>query len=143
MRSSPFIANYLGMVVELTSGTVATLVEEARLAHPRECCGLLLGKGSRVALAQPAANVHPEPMRHFEIDPKALIAAHRGARAGGLELLGYYHSHPDGLAEPSVIDRASASGDGRIWAIVAGGEARFWRDQPGAFVVLPTRVVGG
>jgi proteasome lid subunit RPN8/RPN11 len=131
------------MVVELTSGTLATLVEEARLALPRECCGLLLGKGSRVALAQPAANVHPQPERHFEIDPKALIAAHRGARAGGLELLGYYHSHPNGRAEPSASDQAAASGDGLIWAIIASGEASWWRDQPSGFAALPTRVVGG
>jgi proteasome lid subunit RPN8/RPN11 len=131
------------MEIELTSGTIATLLEEARLAHPRECCGLLLGKGERVALAQPAANVHPEPMRHFEIDPKALIAAHRAVRAGGLEVLGYYHSHPNGRAEPSATDRAAASGDGRAWAIVAAGAVGWWRDQPGGFVALPSRVVGG
>jgi proteasome lid subunit RPN8/RPN11 len=131
------------MEIELTSGTLATLLEEAQRAHPRECCGLLLGKASRVALAQPAANVHPDPTSHFEIDPKALITAHRAARAGGLELLGYYHSHPNGRTEPSAADRQSASGDGRIWAIVAGGNVLWWRDQPGAFVVLPTRVVGG
>jgi desampylase len=131
------------MVVELTSGTIATLLEEARLAHPRECCGLLLGKGDRVALAQPAANVHPEPMRHFEIDPKALISAHRAARVGGLDVLGYYHSHPSGRAQPSASDQSAASGDGRVWAIVAGGAVGWWRDQPGGFEPLPSRVVGG
>jgi proteasome lid subunit RPN8/RPN11 len=131
------------MEIEVTSGTIATMLEEARLAHPRECCGLLLGKGDRVALAQPAANVHPETQGHFEIDPKALIAAHRAARAGGLEILGYYHSHPNGRAGPSATDRAAASGDGRVWAIVAGGEVGWWRDEPGGFVALPSRVVGG
>jgi desampylase len=131
------------MDLEVTSGTLATLREEAARAHPRECCGLLLGKGGRVALAQPAANVHLEPARHFEIDPKALITAHRAARAGGLEVLGYYHSHPGGRPEPSAADRAAASGDGRIWAIVAGGKVLFWRDGDDGFVALPTRVVGG
>ena len=131
------------MEIELTSGTIATLIEEARLAHPRECCGLLLGKAGRVALAQPAANVHPQPASYFEIDPKALIGAHRSMPAGGLELLGYYHSHPGGRAEPSAADRTLASGDGRIWAIVAGGEVSWWRDRPGGFVALPTRVVDG
>jgi desampylase len=131
------------MVLELTSGTIATLREEATRALHRECCGLLLGKGNRVALAQPAANVHPQPASHFEIDPKALITAHRAMRAGGLELLGYYHSHQGGRAEPSAADRAAASGDGRIWAIVAGGEVSWWRDRPGGFVALPTRVVDG
>ena len=131
------------MVVELTSGTVATLLEEAARAHPRECCGLLLGQGRRIALAQPAANVHAEPERHFEIDPNALIAAHRAARAGGLELLGYYHSHPNGLAEPSPTDQAAASRDGRIWAIIAAGGVSWWRDAAHGFEPLPTRVAAG
>lgn len=131
------------MVVEVTSGTIATLCEEAARMLPREACGLLLGKGQRIALAQPAANIDPQPERHFEIDPGALIAAHRAARGGGLELLGYYHSHPNGRAEPSPADRAAASGDGRIWAIVAGEKVLFWRDEPGGFVALPTRVVDG
>lgn len=130
------------MEVEVTSGTLATLLEEAARAHPRECCGLLLGSGTRIALAQPAANVHPAPERHFEIDPRALITAHRAARGGGLELLGYYHSHPTGRPEPSATDRAQASGDGRIWAIVAGGTVSWWRDDPDGFAALPTRLVG-
>lgn len=127
----------------MTSGTMATLIEEARRAAPNECCGLLLGQGDRVALAQPTANVHPDPQRHFEIDPAALIAAHRAARAGGLELLGYYHSHPNGLAQPSETDAKAASGDGRAWAIVAGGEVSWWRDAPQGFVPLPTRLADG
>jgi proteasome lid subunit RPN8/RPN11 len=127
----------------VTSGTMATLRNEARLAHPHECCGLLLGKGNRVALARPAANVHSDPGCHFEIDPKALISAHRAARAGGLEVLGYYHSHPNGRAEPSACDRVAACGDGRVWAIVAGPEVHWWRDGPVGFVALPSRVEGG
>ena len=131
------------MEVEVTSGTIATLLEEATRAHPRECCGLLLGQGARIALAQPAANVHPEPERHFEIDPKALIAAHRAARAGGLELLGYYHSHPNGRPDPSAEDQAMAERAGRIWAIVASGNVLWWRDGAGGFEALSSRVVGG
>ena len=128
------------MVVELTSGVTATLLQEAARAHPRECCGLLLGQGARVERAVPAGNVHSSPHDHFEIDPQALIAAHRSARSGGLSVLGYYHSHPNGRAQPSATDQAQAGGDGRIWAIVAGGAVNWWRDQPGGFVMLPTRV---
>lgn len=131
------------MVLMVTSGTIATLIAEAQRADPRECCGLLLGQGDRVALAQPAANVHPQPERHFEIDPAALIAAHRAARAGGLELLGYYHSHPNGLARPSETDAAQASCDGRVWAIVAAGQVSWWRDAVHGFEVLPTRLADG
>ena len=64
----------------------------------------------------------PDPETHFEIDPQALIDAHRAARAGGPQVLGYYHSHPAGEPEPSATDRAMAAGDGRMWAIMGRDE---------------------
>lgn len=117
------------------------LMAEARCAHPRECCGILLGDGMRINALQPAANVHPSPETHFEIDPQALINAHRAAREGGAEVLGYYHSHPSGSAKPSQTDRAMAAGDGKVWAIVAQEGIRFWQDLPGGFVPLPYEVI--
>ena len=126
----------MGMTLEVTSGTIATLLAEATKAAPRECCGLLLGREGRVTEARSAANVAADPLRHFEIDPAALIAAHRAERGGGLQLLGYYHSHPAGHPLPSVTDCAHASGDGRAWAIVAQAEVRFYRDRPDGFAAL-------
>lgn len=124
------------MDCETTSAVVDQLIEEGRNAHPKECCGILLGKGGRIEQALPTANVHPDPARHFEIDPAALIAAHKAARAGGAQIVGYYHSHPRGKAEPSATDRAQAAGDGRIWAIVAGGTVGWWLDGANGFVAL-------
>ncbi|WP_379547924.1 Mov34/MPN/PAD-1 family protein [Qipengyuania sp. DSG2-2] len=133
------------MSVEVTSVLIAQLIAEARSADPNECCGMLLGEGEgdRVTAIQPAANVHSSPASHFEIDPQALIDAHRAARAGGPQVLGYYHSHPSGPPEPSATDRRSASGDGRIWAIIAGEEVRFWRDMPGRFEALSYSIQDG
>ena len=54
--------------------------------------------------------------------------------------MGYYPAHPQGPAEPSAIDRAQASRDGRIWAIVGAGDVRFWRDDEAGFVELSTRL---
>lgn len=116
------------MEIEVASHVVAQLLAEARNVHPRECCGILLGEGARITHATPAQNVHPAPETHFEIDPQTLIDAHRKARSGGAQVLGYYHSHPVGKAEPSSTDAAMASGDGSLWAIIAGGEIRLWRD---------------
>nr|WP_234036251.1 M67 family metallopeptidase [Porphyrobacter sp. YT40] len=108
----------------------------AAAAHPREACGILLGTGHRITAAREAANVHPQPRTHFEIDPQALIDAHRQARSGGAQVLGYFHSHPSGPPEPSATDRACAAGDGKVWAIVAGDDVRLWRDDPEGFAPL-------
>ena len=108
----------------------------ARDSAPEECCGLLLGRDA-VEEARPAANVAAEPWRKFEIDPQALIDAHRAARADGPGLLGYYHSHPIGPPEPSATDRAMAPGDGKAWAIVTEGGVTFWRDDGDGFAPLP------
>ncbi len=120
----------------LTSAAHAAIMEAAAQAHPNEACGILLGRGTVIHTALPAANVHADPACHFEIDPAALVAGHKAARAGGPQVLGYYHSHPNGLARPSTTDRASASGDGRVWAIAAGGEISLWRDGPSGFEPL-------
>lgn len=128
------------MEIRVTSGVITTLTDEAVRAHPHECCGLLLGRDGLIDQVVPAANVHPEPQRHFEIEPAALIAAHRAARQGGPDLIGYYHSHPTGAARPSETDRAMAAGDGRIWAIIAGPDIKLWRDDRSGFVPLPLRV---
>lgn len=116
---------------------------ETERAAPDECCGLLLGCDAYVEEARPAANVAGERRRHFEIDPQALVDAHRAARAGGLQVVGYYHSHPAGLAEPSATDRAMAAGDGRVWAIVGETGIAFWRDGEAGFVPLSYAVEDG
>ncbi len=134
----------MGMDIAVTRDVIATLVEEARRSGELECCGLLLGNPgelARITQALPAANVHTEPEQHFEIDPVALIGAYRHERAGGPTLLGFYHSHPNGHPRPSASDCEHAGGDGRVWAIIAGGEVRFWRDTRQGFVELGFRVV--
>lgn len=131
------------MHVEVTSEALAAMRAHAAAAHPREACGILLGEGGRITEARQARNVHPSPQTHFEIDPQALIDAHRAARAGGPQVIGYYHSHPRGPAIPSATDRASASGDGKVWAIIAGDDARFWRDEEQGFAALPFTMIEG
>jgi len=113
-----------------------TILAAASAAHPREACGLLLGSARHIHTAIEAANVHPEPYHQFEIDPAVLIAAHKAARSGGPQVLGYWHSHPNGLAAPSDTDRAHASGDGRVWAIAADGAISLWLDGPNGFAAL-------
>jgi len=118
------------------------LLEAAQAAHPHECCGLLLGRFGRIETARPARNVHSQPATHFEIDPQALIDAHRAARQGGPSLIGYYHSHPGGEPYPSRTDQEQSAGDGSIWAIIAGTRVMFWEDAPDRFYAHTWKIVG-
>ena len=119
------------------------MLQAAADAAPQEACGLLLGTENQILAAVPTANVAADPACHFEIDPAALIAAHRAARGGGPQLIGWFHSHPNGLARPSATDAASAAHDGRVWAIVANGDITFWRDAPSGFEALSYAALHG
>ncbi|MBV7259191.1 M67 family metallopeptidase [Erythrobacter sp. WH158] len=108
----------------------------AKAAHPLECCGILLGEGGCITGVIETLNVHPTPQTHFEIDPQALIDAHKAERKGGLRLMGYFHSHPTGDAYPSETDKKMATHDGKVWAIIAGGGMMFWTDDKDGFHAL-------
>ncbi|WP_332103259.1 M67 family metallopeptidase [Sphingomonas sp. HMP9] len=111
------------------------LVAAADASLYSEICGLLFGAQGRIEAAAACANVAADPARTFEIDPKALFAAHRRARGGGLAVIGHYHSHPSGLPIPSPRDAAQAMGDGAVWVILGRSTARAWRSvEAGAFV---------
>jgi desampylase len=103
----------------------------AEEAYPLECCGLLLGEGSRVLDIVRAENVSLKPEKSFEIDPSVLISAEKAARGGEHGILGYFHSHPNGVCEPSESDAEQAQRDGRYWIILAAGKASTWRAVTG------------
>ncbi len=97
------------------------------LASDEEVCGLLLGTHGHVEAALHCRNVAPDPVTSFEIDPAQLIAALKAARSGGPQVVGCYHSHPSGAAEPSPRDAAEAVANGWLWLIAARGELALFR----------------
>lgn len=113
------------MTVAMADALRRKILDEARAAHPAECCGLLEGAREgerfRVIALHRARNLSPDPHR-FEIDPRDQLAAHRHAREQGTAVVGCYHSHPDGQAMPSMADRAGAGEDNFLW-LIAGGES--------------------
>jgi proteasome lid subunit RPN8/RPN11 len=105
--------------VGLRSAALESVVEHAREAFPRECCGLLLGRRGDIADVFPARNIADEPERRFLIDPEDHFAARRAARTRGLDVIGFYHSHPRSPAEPSERDRAEFTYAGHLYLIVS------------------------
>ncbi len=101
------------MTLHLSEALVDTLVRHAASAHPYECCGILIGRRSGteayVTRAVPADNIAPDD-RHkaYQIDWKTLLATARSVRRAHEEIIGFYHSHPDGTDKPSQRDRDSA-----------------------------------
>lgn len=122
------------MIVAIASGVTQSLIDAAAQAAPHEACGLLLGQPGRIETSVAARNVSAHPDRAFEIDHATLLRTHREARGQGRRVIGHYHSHPDGTAEPSLRDAAAALDNGQIWLVVAGGGISGWRvvaDDPG------------
>lgn len=81
--------------------------------YPHECCGAILGRdndGSREVLGlMPLANRRDDsPRNRFEVTPDDVRLSEKTARDQELELIGWYHSHPDAPARPSEFDREHA-----------------------------------
>ncbi len=100
----------------------AQIIGEAVAARPRECCGLIEGlrRGESIAATalHPARNLAEREDR-FEIDPAAHIRLLKAARAAGHTIVGCYHSHPGGEAQPSPRDLEGASEADFVWLIAS------------------------
>src|SRR6266481_6525881 len=91
---------------------------------PNECCGILLGtrmKDVRTVLeVMHTENSHAtSPQNRYNIAPGGLIAAQKQAREQGLEIVGFYHSHPDHPPQWSTTDLDEAHWDGCSYVITS------------------------
>ena len=96
-----------------------SIVADARAAAPAESCGLLLGRDDEIVEAFRARNIADQPASRFLIDPQDHITGRREARARGLDVVGFYHSHPRSAPEPSVRDLDEFTYPGHLYAIVS------------------------
>ena len=92
--------------------------------YPHECCGILLGKtdadGNSVRQLLRAGNTRTDSAHNrYHIAPEELIRAQREARKAGLDIVGFYHSHPDHPAQWSQTDFAEAHWYGCSYVITA------------------------
>jgi len=86
--------------------------------YPHECCGALLGRDTEVADRRVYREIHAlhplvnrrddSPNNHFSVTSQDVLDAEKAARQQGLEVVGWYHSHPDHPACPSQYDRDHA-----------------------------------
>jgi proteasome lid subunit RPN8/RPN11 len=100
--------------VILTAAQRKAIDLHAEATYPDECCGIILGRqvdGRRVV--EQLIEIEnewdaEERRRRFLITPCHMMQAEKQARQADLDVLGFYHSHPDAPARPSEFDREHA-----------------------------------
>ncbi len=98
-------------MISLSKQFIEQIEAHGERDYPHECGGMLIGhfddeKGKRVVELLPMENASEESTRHNRvlILPKDVLRAERYARGKKLDVVGYYHSHPDDKAVPSQFD---------------------------------------
>jgi len=80
--------------------------------YPHECCGALLGRDNEpreILGLFPLINRRDDsPQNRFSVTAQDVLDAEKSARRQGLDVVGWYHSHPDHPARPSAYDRDHA-----------------------------------
>ena len=114
--------------MRIPKALVEKMLAHARGGYPFEACGVFVGHPPGSASAAVVEDVVPvenreteKPRVRYAIAPEDLIRVDREARARGLEILGYFHSHPDHPARPAETDRQRAAdtlSDGGIHVVV-------------------------
>jgi proteasome lid subunit RPN8/RPN11 len=116
--------------VRLTAAVYAAIRAHGEETYPNECCGALLGRisegeGWQIEAAVRASNARTGAARNrYEIAPAELVKIERKARGMGVEIAGFYHSHPDHPAHWSLTDLADAHWLGCCYVITSVAEGK-------------------
>ena len=93
----------------------AVMRAHAEVTYPNEACGALVGTGDGVNEPWMVTSAEPAPNEfdgghhnRYLIAPAFQVQVERSALAAGLDLIGFYHSHPEEQARPSEYDRSHA-----------------------------------
>ena len=104
--------------VRIAAPVLAAIAAHARDEAPRECCGLLIGRGDRVEESVRTRNVAPGNAR-FRVEPADHFALLKRLRGSDRDVIGAYHSHPRSPAVPSPTDLAEAFSSHFLCVIVS------------------------
>ncbi|MBI4832223.1 MAG: M67 family metallopeptidase [Candidatus Lindowbacteria bacterium] len=96
----------------------------SRETYPEECCGILVGRdedGKRIITEAHRARNASEGRRHdrYLVDEKKLIEVIKLVRGQSVDVVGFYHSHPDYPSHPSGYDTETAAWPGYSYLIVS------------------------
>jgi proteasome lid subunit RPN8/RPN11 len=127
-----FLPSPLLFPMKIEASLLRQLTEQAVLARPLECCGLLWSQGGG-----PIVDYTPYPgplyRQRFEMEDNWLLQQHYSGRRMGRVVKGYYHSHPNSRALPSPGDVAGHPSGSLCLIVTPDGEARAFRLDKGIF----------
>lgn len=98
------------MAIVLTEEQDKTIRAHGEETFPNECCGFILGKidgdDRNVVELMRADNDREDDAKYnrFLITPEAYMRGEKEARKKKLDVVGFYHSHPNAPARPSQYD---------------------------------------
>ena len=93
------------MALSLQPGVAQAIRAHGAETYPNECCGALYGREGVVTATYALPNTTEEgPRRRFLVRPQDYRDAETRATELKVDLLGFYHSHPDHPARPSQYD---------------------------------------
>ncbi|MBI3405883.1 MAG: M67 family metallopeptidase [Acidobacteria bacterium] len=100
-------------ILRISEQCLAGIRSQALQEYPNECCGALLGRDRdlhrEVSELLPLSNRRSDSLRNrFSISTDDVRLSEAHATSLGLEVVGWYHSHPDHPAQPSEYDREHA-----------------------------------
>ncbi len=116
-------------MLRITPKDYAEIRRHGEETYPHECCGVLLGKmDGNIRIVTATARCRntriDSPHNRYNIDPKDLIRVEKEAREKGVDVVGYYHSHPDHPAQWSQTDLAEANWSGYSYVITQVTDAK-------------------
>jgi len=128
-------------MLKLRSSDYEEIRRHGEETYPHECCGILLGTAEgneRVVDASlRCGNTRTDsPQNRYNIDPRELIRAQREAFERGLDIVGFYHSHPDHPARWSQTDFNEAHWIGCSYVITSVMQGK--ADVTNSFALIGT-----
>ena len=110
-------------MLRISAANFSAIRQHAEQAYPFECCGILVGRFDGayryVEFVVLCTNAAVSRRSVYEIDSRELVRAQRQAREQGLEIVGFYHSHPDHPPQPSPTDLEQAHWIGCSYVITS------------------------
>lgn len=135
------------MTLSISESHIERISIHSQESHPLEACGILIGTISgdtRTVIETRAARNRLSSESSYEIDPESLFHAFTYAEQNGLEVVGFYHSHPLWSADASETDRTRANYPGLSYLIysVPNNEMKSFYFDGKELILEPLRITG-